>query len=285
MVNKNADTNAYLSRGYPGMDLRWPASAIWRPGEPTVSRIGLADLRDAVAKGIDDFKAIPSHAIFLIIIYPIVGLILFRLTFGYDMLPLIFPLIAGFALIGPVASLGLYELSRRREKGLDASAWHALDVLRSPSIGAIARLGLLLLVIFFTWLVVAQAMYVGIFGNWVPASLEEFAHRVLATPAGWHLIIVGNGSGFLFAVLVLVISVVSFPMLVDRNVGAATAVRTSVRAVLANPMTMAMWGLFVAAALVIGSLPLLFGLAIVLPILGHSTWHLYRKVVSADEVI
>ena len=285
MVNENADTNAYLSRGHPGMDLRWPASAIWRPGEPTVSRIGLADLRDAVAKGIDDFKAIPSHAIFLIIIYPIVGLILFRLTFGYDMLPLIFPLIAGFALIGPVASIGLYELSRRREKGLDASAWHAFDVLRSPSIGAIARLGLLLLVIFFTWLVVAQAMYVGIFGNWVPASLEEFAHRVLITPSGWQLIIVGNVCGFLFAVLVLVISVVSFPMLVDRNVGAATAVRTSVRAVLANPMTMAMWGLFVAAALVIGSLPLLFGLAIVLPILGHSTWHLYRKVVSADEVI
>ena len=275
MVNENA----------VGTDLRWPASAIWRPGEPTVSRIGLADLRDAVAKGIDDFKAIPSHAIFLIIIYPIVGLILFRLTFGYDRLPLIFPLIAGFALIGPVASLGLYELSRRREKGLDASAWHAFDVLRSPSIGAIARLGLLLLVIFFTWLVVAQAMYVGIFGNWVPASIEEFAHRVLTTPAGWQLIIVGNVCGFLFAVLVLVISVVSFPMLVDRNVGAATAVRTSVRAVLANPMTMAMWGLFVAAALVIGSLPLLFGLAIVLPILGHSTWHLYRKVVSADEVI
>jgi uncharacterized membrane protein len=284
MANENADTDAYLSRGQ-GTDLRWPASAIWRPGEPTVSRIGLADLRDAVAKGIDDFKAIPSHAIFLIIVYPIVGLILFRLTFGYDMLPLIFPLIAGFALIGPVASIGLYELSRRREKGLDASAWHAFDVLRSPSIGAIARLGLLLLVIFITWLVVAQAMYVGIFGKWVPASLEEFANRVLTTSAGWQLIIVGNVCGFLFAVLVLVISVVSFPMLVDRNVGAATAVRTSVRAVLANPMTMAMWGLFVAAALVIGSLPLLFGLAIVLPILGHSTWHLYRKVVSADEVI
>jgi uncharacterized membrane protein len=264
-----------------GTDLRWPASAIWRPGEPTVSRIGLADLRDAVAKGIDDFKAIPSHAIFLIIVYPIVGLILFRLTFGYDVLPLIFPLIAGFALIGPVASLGLYELSRRREKGLDASAWHAFDVLRSPSIGAIARLGLLLLVIFITWLVVAQAMYVGIFGKWVPASLEEFAHRVLTTPAGWQLIIVGNVCGFLFAVLVLVISVVSFPMLVDRNVGAATAVRTSVRAVLANPMTMAMWGLFVAAALVIGSLPFLFGLAVVLPILGHWTWHLYRKVVAS----
>ena len=141
MVNENADTNAYLSHSHPGVELRWPASAIWRPGEPTVSKIGLADLRDAIAKGIDDFKAIPSHAIFLIIVYPIVGLILFRLTFGYDMLPLIFPLIAGFALIGPVASLGLYELSRRREKGLDASAWHAFDVLRSPSIGAIARLG------------------------------------------------------------------------------------------------------------------------------------------------
>jgi uncharacterized membrane protein len=96
---------------------------------------------------------------------------------------------------------------------------------------------------------------------------------------------VGNGVGFLFAVLVLVISVVSFPMLVDRNIGTATAVRTSVRAVLANPMQMAMWGLFITAALVVGALPFFFGLAVVFPVLGHATWHLYRKVVDIDEVI
>ena len=277
MVNPD---NAASSRPQPGVDLRWPASAIWRPDEPVVHSIGLADLRDAVAKGIEDFKAVPSHAVFLCIIYPIIGLILGRLLFGYDMLPLVFPIFAGFTLVGPFAAVGLYELSRRREQGFDVSVWHLTDVFRSPSMGAIARLGLALMAIFVAWLAAAQVIYVQIFGDSAPASLEEFAREILTTPAGRQLIIVGNGVGFLFAILVLVISVVSFPMLVDRNVGAATAVRTSVRAVLENPMTMAMWGLFVAAALVVGSLPFFFGLAVVFPVLGHSTWHLYRKAVG-----
>jgi uncharacterized membrane protein len=264
----------------PGEDLRWPASAIWRPGEPTINAIGLADLRDALEKGIEDFKAVPSHAVFLCLIYPVLGLILFRLSFGYDILPLVFPILAGLSLIGPLAAVGLYELSRRREQGLDASAWHALDVLRSPSIGAIARLGLAYMAIFFAWLGAAQLIYDQIFSGAVPASFEEFFRQVLTTPAGRQLIIVGNSVGFIFALVVLVTGVVSFPMLVDRNVSATTAVRTSVRAVLENPTTMAMWGLFVAGALILGALPFFIGLAIVLPILGHSTWHLYRKVVG-----
>jgi uncharacterized membrane protein len=242
--------------------------------------IGLADLRDALHKGVEDFKAIPSHAVFLLLIYPVVGLILFRLSFGYDILPLVFPLVAGLSLIGPLAAVGLYELSRRREQGLDSSAWHALDVLKSPSIGAIARLGLAFMAIFFAWLAVAQLIYNQIFGGAVPSSIGEFFRQVLTTPAGRELIIVGNGVGFLFALVVLVTGVVSFPMLVDRNVSATTAVRTSVRAVLENPTTMAMWGLFVAGALILGALPLFFGLAIVFPVLGHATWHLYRKVVG-----
>jgi uncharacterized membrane protein len=237
-------------------------------------------LREALHKGIEDFKAIPSHAIFLLLIYPVVGLILFRLSFGYDILPLVFPLIAGLSLIGPLAAVGLYELSRRREQGLDSSAWHALDVLQSPSIGAIARLGLAYMAIFFAWMFAAQLIYDRIFGGAVPNSVGEFVTQVLTTSAGRQLIIVGNGVGFLFALVVLVTGVVSFPMLVDRNVSAATAVRTSVRAVLENPMTMAVWGLFVAGALILGALPLFFGLAIVFPVLGHSTWHLYRKVVG-----
>jgi uncharacterized membrane protein len=282
---QDAVSNADVDGPQPGVDLRWPASAIWRPGEPTVYTIRLADLRDALQKGIEDFKAVPSHAVFLCIIYPVIGLILGRLAFGYDILPLVFPILAGSALIGPAAAIGLYELSRRREQGLDASAWHALDVFRSPSIGAIARLSLALMAIFFAWLGTAQLIYTQLFGGAVPASLDEFARQILTTPAGRELIIVGNGVGFLFAVLVLVISVVSFPMLVDQNVGAATAVRTSVRAVLANPMTMAAWGFFVAGALVIGSLPFFFGLAVIFPVLGHSTWHLYRKVVKRSVIV
>jgi uncharacterized membrane protein len=269
----------------PGVELRWPASAIWRPGEPAVRAIGLTDLRDAVAKGIEDFNAVPTHAVFLGIIYAVLGIILFRLAFGYDVLPLVYPMLAGFILLGPCAAIALYELSRRRERGLDVSAEHLLEVFRSPSIGAIVRLGLVLLAIFFAWLVAAKTMYPQIMGGAVPASLGEFSHQVLTTSAGWQLIVVGNAVGFVFAAVALVISVVSFPMLVDRNVGAATAVRTSVRAVAANPLTMAAWGLFVVAALIVGSLPLFFGLAVVFPVLGHATWHLYRRIVSVDDVI
>jgi uncharacterized membrane protein len=265
---------------HPGVDLKWPASAIWRPGEPAIKTIGLADLRDALEKGWADFAAVPSYAIFLCIIYPIIGLILFRLSFGYEVLPLVFPLLAGFTLIGPFAAVGLYEISRRRELGLDASPSHVLDIFHLPSLGSIVALGLALAAIFFAWLAVAKLIYEQIFGLAVPASVGDFFNQVLTTPEGRQLIFAGNAVGFLFAVLVLVISVVSFPMLVDRNVGAMTAVRTSVRAVIENPVTMAVWGLIVAASLLIGSLPFFFGLAVVFPVLGHATWHLYRKVVG-----
>jgi uncharacterized membrane protein len=252
------------------------------PAHLTVRKITLNDLKDALARGLDDFRAMPSHAVFLCLIYPVVGFALARMVLGYNVLPLLFPLAAGFALIGPFAALGLYEMSRRRELGLDVSWRHALDVFRSPSIGAILALGLMLVAIFLVWLAVAQAVYVTNFGYAPAAAMPDFLHQVLTTPAGWSLIIIGNGIGFLFAVVVLTVSVVSFPLLLDRDVGAAGAVLTSVRAVAANPLMMAVWGLIVAALLVIGSVPFFFGLAVVMPVLGHSTWHLYRKLVEPD---
>jgi len=251
-----------------------------RPAQPVVRKIGLADLRDALAKGADDFYAMPTHAIFLCIIYPFVGFALARLAFGYSILPLLYPLVSGFALVGPIAALGLYELSRRREAGLETSATRAFDVFESSSIGAVAVLGILLLIIFVIWVAVADAIYVANFGYATPPSVGAFLKDVLTTRPGWNLIIVGNGLGLLFAILVLTISVVSFPLLLDRDVGAAVALLTSIRAVAHNPLTMMVWGLIVAALLVVGSLPLFFGLTVVLPLLGHATWHLYRKVVE-----
>jgi uncharacterized membrane protein len=253
------------------------------PARPAIRNIGLADIKTALARGLDDFYAMPTHAIFLCVVYPIIGLVLARLAFGYSTLPLLYPLISGFALVGPFASLGLYEMSRRRELGEDASISHAFEVLHSSSIGAITALSLLLFVIFLIWLGVANAIYIADFGYAPPSSIEQFMRDVLTTPAGWNLIIVGNGIGLLFAIVVLAIGSFSFPLLVDRDVGAAVALSTSVRAMLKNPGTMAAWGLIVAVLLLIGSFPFFLGLTVVMPILGHATWHLYRLTIDAES--
>jgi uncharacterized membrane protein len=250
---------------------------------PVVRRIAPSDLRHSLARGIDDFMAMPSHAIFLCVIYPLLGILLVSMTLGNSMLPLAFPIAAGFALVGPLAAIGLYELSRRREAGLDSSPSHVFDVLRSPSFGAIIALGLLLLAIFLIWLAVAEGIYVANFGYQPPTSIRQFVADISNTPAGWNLIVVGTGVGFLFAVVVLTISAVSFPLLLDRDVGAPTALLTSIRVVAANPGTMALWGLIVATLLVIGSIPCFLGLTVVLPVLGHATWHLYRAAVEPDQ--
>jgi len=252
-------------------------------GLPVVRSIGLGDLRYALAKGLEDFRAMPTHVIFLSLIYPIAGLAIWRATLGYEVVPLLYPLAAGFALIGPFAAIGLYELSRRRELGLDTSWKHAFDIIHSPSIWAIAGLGMFLLAIFGVWLAVANGIYVANFGYRQPTTLAEFASMILDTPQGHNLIVVGNVVGALFAVLAFALSVVSFPLLLDRNVGVAVAMATSARAILKNPVMMALWGLIVALGLAIGSLPFFFGLAVVMPVLGHATWHLYRRVVEPDS--
>jgi uncharacterized membrane protein len=247
---------------------------------PAVRRIRAADLKDVLARGFGDFGANRTDVIFLCVFYPLVGLVLQRLAAGYEMLPLLFPLASGFALVGPVAAVGLNEMSRRREQGVNVGWIDAFGVVRSPSFGAIVLLGLLLTAIFVLWLLVAEAIYLVTLGPEPPASIAVFLRDVFTTGAGWVLIGVGVGVGFLFALLVLAISVVSFPLLLDRDVGLEVAVWTSVHAVVANLGPMAIWGLIVASGLVIGSIPLFVGLVIVLPVLGHSTWHLYRKVVS-----
>jgi len=247
-----------------------------------VRKISLSDLGNALRLGWEDFKAIPTHAVVLCVIYPIIGLVLFRLVLGHSLLPLLFPLAAGFTLIGPFAALGLYELSRRRERGEEAAAWDAMHVLSAPSFGAILGLGVFLFALFATWIAAADAIYVATFGYAPAASIPDFAQRVLTTPEGWSLIIIGCGVGFLFAVVALCVSVVSFPLMLDRHATAIDAIRTSVRAVMMNPIEMAVWGLVVAVLLVVGSLPFFVGLTVVLPVLGHATWHLYRKVVEPD---
>ncbi len=249
------------------------------PAYSNIRKISPTDLKDALVKGLDDFKEKPTHLVILAVIYPLAMVVAVNVAAGYELLPLVFPLVSGFALIGPFAAVGLYDMSKQREEGLDVSWEHAFNVFRSHSIFAIVKLSILLGVIYFAWLGAALAIYRLIFGSAAPASIAEFTSQVLTTPAGWTLIIVGCGVGFVFALVVLAISAVSFPLLIDRDVGTVTAVQTSVRAFVANPVTMLIWGLIVASLLIIGSVPLFVGLAVVMPVLGHATWHLYRKVV------
>jgi uncharacterized membrane protein len=249
-------------------------------GTFTVNKIQIADLFDALHAGWEDFKAIPSHAVMLAIIYPVLGLVLARLVHGLAVLPLLFPLAAGFALLGPFAALGLYELSRRREMGEEPSASDVLQVFKSPAIGSILSLGALLLVLFFVWLASAQSIYRATFGYTPAADIPGFFNQVLTSDLGHRLILVGCGVGFLFALVALCISVVSFPLLLDRDANVADAVLTSVRAVAENPVTMAVWGLIVTGLLVLGTIPFFLGLTVVIPVLGHATWHLYRKLIA-----
>jgi uncharacterized membrane protein len=246
---------------------------------PRVRRIGTADLKEVLRQGFEDFGAYRTDVIFLCLLYPIVGLVLSRLIWGYDMVPLLFPLASGFALIAPFFAVGLYEMSRRREAGR-AEGWaDAFGVAQSPALGSIMGLGLLLLALFVLWLGAAHIIWLLTLGPEPPVTLQAFAHDVLTTGAGWTMALVGIAVGFVFACAVLVLSVVSFPLLLDRDVGMGTAIATSLEVVRVNPGPMALWGLIIAGLLALGSLPLLLGLAIVFPVLGHATWHLYRKVL------
>lgn len=247
---------------------------------PKINQITTADLRDALRKGYDDFIAMRTDVMFIVVLYPILGACLVALAFQGDLLHLLFPVLSGFALVGPFAAVGLYEMSRRREKGEPAGWSAAVDVLRSPRFGALFMLGLFHVGLFVVWLMIANLIYAATLGPDAPASMGAFLNQVLTTPAGWTLIIFGMGAGFAFAVAVLACSVVSFPLLLDRNVGLPLAIITSVRVARANPVPIAMWGLIVAVLLALGALPFLLGLILVLPILGHATWHLYRKAVG-----
>ena len=247
--------------------------------EPESRRIAVDDIRAALRLGLADFAALRTDVIAVCLLYPVIGACLVWVAFHQDLLPLVFPLISGFALVGPAAALGLYEMSRRRETGTPASWMDGLAVLQSARFGAIMILGLGLLVVYVVWMVLAYGIFLATMGPDVPASAADFLRDVLTTRSGWAMMAVGIPVGFVFAGLVLAISVVSFPLLLDRHIGLPKAVVTSVRATRANPVFVGLWGAIVAVSLAVGSIPFLLGLAVVLPILGHATWHLYRRLV------
>lgn len=242
-----------------------------------IRKISLIDLRESIRRGLDDFFKRPTHGIFLTLIYALVAIFAAFIGLGENPLPLVFPLLSGAALIGPLAACGLYELSRRREAGLDYAWWHVFDVFRSPSRSSIALMGIVLAVLFIAWMMTAQALYGAYFGAAQPETMFALIQQVLTTAAGWQLIMSGLFIGFLYSVIVFVTTVVSLPLLIHHNVGLPHAVGVSIAVVLKNWKAMAAWYLLVIAMMVLAAVPLFLGLAIVVPVLGHATWHLYRR--------
>src|ERR1700691_307994 len=249
---------------------------------PQVRPIGPHDCFSALREGFDDFLAMPTYPAFVGLFYAVAGIALVAMSSFTSALQLVFPLAAGFALIGPFVAIGLYEMSRRRERGLAVRGRDAFAVLRSPALPSILAFGLLLLAIFAAWIFAAELIYVGLYGPNPPAGAIPFLQDVLSTGRGWALIVVGVLVGFCFAALALAISVVSFPLMLDRDLGLVPALDASLRVTRANPLAVGFWGLIVAVALVLGSLAVFFGLGVVVPVLGHATWRLYRKAVERD---
>jgi uncharacterized membrane protein len=249
---------------------------------PAVQRISTADVWLSLREGFSDFEAYRSDVIFLCATYAIVGVVLARAAFGADLLPLLFPLASGFAIIGPLAAVGLYEMSRLREQGAEVGWANAFDVLKAPAIGGIAALGMILVAVFLLWLITAWIIFQATLAPTLPGQVDisTFALAVLTTPPGQEMIVMGISVGFLFALLAMMVSVVSFPLLLDRDTGLDTAIGTSFRAVMANPGPMALWGLIVAGSLMAGTALAFVGLMVVVPVLGHATWHLYRKLIA-----
>jgi uncharacterized membrane protein len=245
-----------------------------------VRQINESDLNWALAEGWRDFQVKRGELVLLALIYPVVGLIAAVAALDQPLLPMFFPLVAGLSLLGPAAASGFYELARRREAGLNSSWVHFVDPLRGRSRVSLAVLTAGLAALTVAWLAVASLIYKATIGSDQWSGASDFFARLFTTPQGWTMIIVGNLAGLAFAIVSLTLSFVSFPLVVDKPVDAVTAVATSIRAVAKNPRVAASWGLRVAALLLLGCLPLFVGLAVVLPVLGYASWHLYTRVVE-----
>lgn len=250
-------------------------------GEIGVRKIGVRELWDSLKEGYEDFNAKPSFGIFLSVTYPLFALLMSFFVIGQNLQRLVFPMLAGLTLLGPVVAVGLLSVSRRRERGLDLSWRSAFDFVHSCSFAPIAALSIVMMLLYAAWLFLAEFIYMSLFGADHPVSLAAFVTELTTTRRGGALIFYGVGVGAIFAFTALAISVFAFPLLLDKPTTSLTAVSVSIRAVTTNFIVMLIWAIIVVASLAVGASLFLIGLAAVLPILGHATWHLYRKVVES----
>lgn len=236
----------------------------------------LGDLTRALAAGWRDFAARPLFGLFFAGIYVLAGAFLYYALFAWGQPAWLIPATAGFPLLAPFVAVGLYEVSRRREAGLPIRWGPVLGALRGQGDEQLLSMGGLVFVAFGFWLTVAH----GIFAIFMAESgIGGESLALFATPAGLAMLVVGSVVGGIMALTFYAVTVVSLPMLVDRKVDFITAMITSLNAMRANFAVLLAWALLIAISLAVALLPLFLGLLVVLPVLAHATWHLYRRIV------
>ena len=249
---------------------------------PAVYKITFDDLIEVTAAGINDFRKAPKYGLFFGGMYAVVGWLLLAMLWFFGLYYLVYPLAMGFALIAPFASVGFYSVSDFLEKGKPLSWSAVFGAVREASKRDLRWMALISAFTFFMWIDYAMIIFLSFMGfdalGWQAFDL------IFSTSQGWMFLIFGNIAGALVAIVVFSISVVTYPMLYDRDVDFVTAMVTSVRLVVANPLTMLGWCAFITVFTGLSLLSLFFGLFVMLPILGHASWHLYKRAVGPQPL-
>lgn len=247
--------------------------------DPVVRRITAADIAEALSLGLRDFQALPLYGLAFGALYAIGGIVILLCLTAFGMVYLVYPLAAGFAMIGPFVAVGLYEVSRRRETGrpMSIAAIRAAITARSE----IGWMAFVTLFVFVAWMYQVRLLIALLLGlNASFSSLHEFITVVLTTNEGLLFLAIGNAVGAALSLILFSLTVVSFPLLLDRDVDFVTAMITSVRAVVTSPLPMIGWAALIVILLAVSAMPYFLGLVVTLPVLGHATWHLYRRIIA-----
>jgi uncharacterized membrane protein len=246
--------------------------------DPVVRRITAADIAEALTAGLRDFQAMPVYGLSLALIYVLGGIGIMLCLTAFGLVYLTYPLAAGFALLGPFVAIGLYDASRRRETGQPVSYGAIWRTITSRAeIGWMAFVTLFFFVIWMYQVRLLIALLLGLNASF--SSMREFMNVVLTTNEGLLFLALGNLDGAALSLILFSLTVVSFPLLLEREVDFVTAMITSVRAVVMSPLPMIGWALVIVVLLIVSALPYFLGLLVTLPVLGHATWHLYRRIV------
>ncbi|MBR1219138.1 DUF2189 domain-containing protein [Bradyrhizobium sp. U87765 SZCCT0131] len=257
-------------------------SSISGKTDPVVRRIGAADIAEALGDGFRDFKAAPRFGLAFGALYAFGGMAIVACVSALGLGYLAYPLAAGFALVGPFVAAGLYDVSRRIEQDQPLSFAAVWRTVRSR--GEIGWMAFVTLFVFVIWMYQVRLLIALLLGvNASFTSFSEFVTVVLSTREGLLFLLIGHLDGLLLSIVLFSLTVVSFPLLLDRDVDCVTAMITSVRAVTTNPLPLLGWALVVIVVLVVSVLPTFLGLLVTLPVLGHATWHLYRRIVAPED--